>query len=360
MIPKGTRSAAACLGLIDLIEPVRRNPMPEGWFMPSIRPLVGRFVFALAFVVALSTAAEAADTRYVSTNGSNANACTRAAPCLTLQRGVNRTADGGTLVILDSGNYGNSFTIRKSITIIADGVAATLGNPGSVVVDAAGAVVVLRGLKLKGGSTDAVGIRILAAAAVHIEHCTIEGFRGPGSVLGSGIGVIGVDTNLFVAGSVLRNNDQFGLYFDPATTGGGKLTVDNSRFENNGTAGLNTGDAESTITRTVASSNGSVGIQILAGGRMNVTSTTVANNGTDGYRVVGGDLTLESSVARGNGAVGVYSHFASDIVRLSNSVITDNVTGLRNGGSMLTRGNNIVDGNTTDLVGDPPAPLAGS
>jgi hypothetical protein len=328
--------------------------------MLSISPSMCPPVFTLAFSIALTAASEAATTRYVSTNGSNANNCTREAPCKTLQRGANRTPAGGTLVVLDSGDYGNSLTIRRSVTIIADGVAATLGDPGNIVIDAAGAVVVLRGLNLKGGSNDAIGVHVLAAAAVHIENCTIEGFKGPGNVPGSGIAVDGVDTNLFVANSVSRNNEQHGLYFVPATVGGGKLTVDNSRFENNGSTGTNIAVAEATITRAVASGNATVGFQVLAQGRMNATDTTAANNGGDGYRVVGGTLTLESSVARGNGVAGVYQHNFTGVVRLSNSVITENVTGVHNGGDMVTRENNTVDGNTTDFAGNALTPLPSS
>src|SRR5262245_57148640 len=69
-------------------------------------------------------AAQAQSTRtYVSGRGSDANACTQSAPCLTLQGALAKTAAGGQIYALDSANYG-PVTINKAITI-ASGHGAT-------------------------------------------------------------------------------------------------------------------------------------------------------------------------------------------------------------------------------------------
>ena len=63
---------------------------------------VTQLSLACPAVLLLSAAAEAAVTRFGASSGNDANACTRAAPCRTLQRGINVTPVGGELVVLDS------------------------------------------------------------------------------------------------------------------------------------------------------------------------------------------------------------------------------------------------------------------
>jgi Right handed beta helix region len=313
--------------------------------------LVTTLIAAACATIALSPAATALETiLYISTTGNNANPCTLAQPCRSIQFAINRTPAGGEVRVLDPGFYGNNAKIKKSLTISGSGHTVTLGTP--LTVNDAAATVALRGLVLNGEDNVQYGIHIQAAKSVHIERCTVHNFIDAGIYAGT------VDVNLFVSGSIARNNGQRGLVFDSATNGFSKLTVDNSLFVDNGFVGMIVADGQASITRTTFAGNVATGLQVLAGGVANVTSSTAANNGGDGYRVVGGNFTLESSVARGNGAAGVYSHFSNDVVRLSNSVITNNVIGLRNGGMMLTRGNNTVDDNTTPLVGNALDPLA--
>ncbi|MPZ55877.1 MAG: hypothetical protein GEU91_05115, partial [Rhizobiales bacterium] len=102
-------------------------------------------MLAIGAAVVCSTAAQAADdnTRYISITGNNANPCTLAKPCRSLQRGMVATPAGGEIRILDSGAYGNNATVRKSLTISGNGNTVYLGSP--ITVDKAGAVVALRG-----------------------------------------------------------------------------------------------------------------------------------------------------------------------------------------------------------------------
>jgi hypothetical protein len=297
---------------------------------------------ALAFsaAVALTTTAEAGRVRFVASNGDDANSCVATAPCRTLQRGVEATPAGGELIVLGPGSYGGSLTIGKSITISAIGISATLGNPGNIVINRAGAVVALRGLHLQGAGPGATGIDISAAAAVRIEKCVIERF------MGHGISLTSADAELSVMDTIVRDNSG-GLFVNAA---GAQLTVDNSRFEGNVASGIFAGAGESTITRTVSSGNGGHGI-VQQSGRMNVTATTTAQNGGDGYIVTsGGQMSLESSVARGNDDNGLGVGFESS-ARISNSVFTNNGTGLFNNGILETRQNNTVRGNGTNVSG---------
>jgi hypothetical protein len=297
-------------------------------------------IFALA---AAAGTAEAHEVRFIASYGNNADLCTRDAPCLTLQRGINITPAGGELIILDSGDYGNNSNIRKSLAISAVGVSATLGGP--ITIDDANATVVLRGLRLNGVTADASanGLHIMTAAAVHVEDCEVQGFGGAGI-----ISFTAPNIKLFVSSSVVRINGGTGLHLAGGV--GATLTVDNSRFEHNGNNGLYIQAVEATITRTIASGNNGDGI-IQFAGSTNITWTTAANNGSDGYSVSFGQMTLEQSAARGNN-VGLRN--SVDTATVSNSTLTNNFIGVIVGvgsSTVLTRGNNLVSGNTTDVSG---------
>ena len=137
----------------------------------SAAATAARFAFAAFAIVALSASAEAANITFVATNGNDANPCTViTAPCKTLQRAYTVTPINGTINVLTS--LESTLTINKNITVIGDGVAIV----GSIVIgtSSTSAVVTLRGLALNGAKIYNNGIRIDAAAAVHIEDCTVE------------------------------------------------------------------------------------------------------------------------------------------------------------------------------------------
>jgi hypothetical protein len=297
-------------------------------------------VFALAALAtaACSAAAHAANIRYISAAGSNANACTLAAPCRTLQRGINRTPAGGELRVLDSGFFGAAATITKTMTIIGNG--ATISK-GAITVDGAGAMVVLRGLVLNGWGADTTGISIARAAAVHIERCVIHGFTQHGIETQNGIedGVA-----VFVLDSISRHNGGVGLFINP---GASRTTVDNSRFESNGGGGVRIHDGHATISRSIASSNGEIGIVTFA--PVTVTSTMAVQNNNIGFSVGFDTMTLESSVAHGNN-IGL--NVSGGNARISRSTFTGNTTGIDiPNGVVETLGNNTIRGNMTDIDG---------
>src|SRR5260221_700488 len=75
---------------------------------------------AAALAPCLSAApAQAQSTRtYVSGRGSDTNACTQSAPCLTLQGALAKTSSGGEIYALNSANYGY-LTINKAVSIVS-------------------------------------------------------------------------------------------------------------------------------------------------------------------------------------------------------------------------------------------------
>ena len=280
-------------------------------------------ISAACATIAFSAAAQAAEIRYVSAAGSNKAKCTMAAPCRSLQRGINKTPAGGELRVLDSGFYGNGAVIDKSITISGGGETVSLGGPISIAD--AGATVVLRGLALNGGGGTGHGIHITDAAAVHIERSVVQGYPQ------SGIFLDGASAELFVADSIVRGNGGVGLSVD-GSGATARVTVDNSRFENNASGLFVFGPVSSAINRSLSAGNGEHGFSALgSGGFMVVAQSTAANNGSAGYFAGGGaTLTLESSVAHGN-ATGIWNPSGIVRTRGNNTVFNNpvsNVTGV--------------------------------
>jgi hypothetical protein len=294
----------------------------------------------LAVVVVWSTPVQAVDNiRYVSTTGNNANTCTLSAPCRSLQRGINVTPANGELRILDSGDYGLNAAIARSVTITGNGHTVILGNP--ITINQANATVVLRGLTLDGQRTVANGINIVNAATVHVEQSVIYHFTG------QGISATAAGVEVFVIDSILRDNIGAGLVMFEETS---RLTIDNSRFENNG-FGISVGGGIATIHRSIASGNANHGIAAVDNSvTVTLTSSVTAQNGSTGIFVVAGStLAMESSLAHGNGD-GLFVANGST-ARISNSTFTNNTTGINNSGTVETRQNNTVRGNTTNVVG---------
>ena len=113
---------------------------------------------------------------WVSGNGDDLAACSRAAPCKTFAAAVAVTALNGEIDCLDAAGYG-TVTILKSLTIDCTGTLGSILSSGSTAItinidpgqDALGRVM-LRGLSLNGsagtGVAGARGVNIQSAAVV--------------------------------------------------------------------------------------------------------------------------------------------------------------------------------------------------
>src|SRR5438105_45972 len=134
-------------------------------------------------LTAAPTAFAEATRTWVSGVGDDANPCSRTAPCKTWAGAISKTAPGGEIDALDPGGFG-AVTIIKSITLDGKGfIASTLasGGPG-IIVNGAGIVVKLRHIEITGRSSVAgtIGVRILNAKSVLIDHVDIWGFSQRG------------------------------------------------------------------------------------------------------------------------------------------------------------------------------------
>src|SRR6266540_418367 len=130
-------------------------------------------VVALASVIGVSSthpayAVGSQIRTFVSSTGSDANPCSRVAPCRTFGAALVQTAGGGEIVALDSGGYG-AVTISQAVTIVAaPGIQASISpaSGAAITVSAGpGDVVVLRNLYLNAQGAGN-GILYQAAAAL--------------------------------------------------------------------------------------------------------------------------------------------------------------------------------------------------
>jgi hypothetical protein len=217
-------------------------------------------------------------------------------------------------------------TITQAVSIIAEGVYAgiTVSSGNGITVNAgASDVVVLRGLNINGlGGTS--GIYFNIGGALYVENCVISRITGVG-IRFAGAG------NLSVKDSVVRNNEDAGMYITPSS-GTATASIDHVRSEGN-LHGFVVGSlTKATVRNSVASNNTQSGFlawrSVTAyAAELNIESCMAANN----YFGINADGV--------NGAV---------TVRVSNSIITDNAYGFYNQlpGVLESRGNNIVRGNT--------------
>jgi hypothetical protein len=308
---------------------------------------------AISLVALFATsAAEAQNVRFVRTNGNDANACTLAQPCRTLQRGIQAAPVRGEVRLLDSGAFGAGVTIAKSLTISGNGNTLILSGSGDdITINNAAARVVLRDLVLTGLGAGNAGIFVTAAASLHVVACEVERFPS------SGLRIFDGSPELFVTDSIFRNNGA-GMRVESNTSS--RVTVDRSHFENNSTSGATIDGAQANVTRSTFSGNDNDGLGVGSGTTISIAWSTAANNGSSGFSVLDSDVQLESSVARGN-ATGVFVVFGTGVASISNMTVTDNNLGIRNFATVRTRGNNRVLGNADDFDGGgTTTPLGGT
>src|SRR3954452_10387026 len=198
------------------------------------------FVAVLVLLFAFSSLAHAQATRtWVSGVGDDANPCSRTAPCKTFVGAISKTATGGEINVLDPGGFGG-VTITKSITISSEGFEAgvLVSGTNAIIINAGSTgVVVLRGLDIEGLGTGLDGIKVIGGlAALHVEKCTVNAFRGTN---GSGIEIAPTTagtTLVFIKDTIVRNNGQGtggGIFINPGANVNLKASLDNVRSENN-------------------------------------------------------------------------------------------------------------------------------
>jgi hypothetical protein len=223
----------------------------------------------LAVALVLSVSAQAGATRtFVSTTGNDSNTssnCGSVTPCRTFTAALTVTNSGGEIVVLTCGGYGPAM-ITQSVVITAIGVDASItqatSGQNALTVNTSGNVTIT-GLGLHGQGMGNDGILVNAVGVLNLHNIVAEGFV----------------------------ND--GVEFNTAS-GGGKLLIYDSTFNDNGNDGIQLIGASSIPTAYVHSSsfdNNLVGAS-SHGGQMTIADSSASNNEVGFLSVVGGSLVL--------------------------------------------------------------------
>ena len=144
-----------------------------------------RFLAAASLAVVFSTAANAQTRTWVSGTGSDANPCSRTAPCQTFAGAFSKTATNGEISALDPSGFG-TINITKSITVNGDGTLASILNSGTtgiivnITTNLATDKVVIRNVSIQGAGTGTDGVRVIDGAEVILDNITIGGFTDAG------------------------------------------------------------------------------------------------------------------------------------------------------------------------------------
>ena len=315
-------------------------------------------VMAIAiFMFAFASLAQAQATRtWVSGVGDDVNPCSRTAPCKTFAGAISKTAKDGEINCLDSGGFG-AVTITKSITIDGTPVMAGIlnGSPtgggfSGVIVNITDAAdvrksVTLRGLSIQGAGFGTRGVNILAASAVFVINCIIEGQNGSP---GHGI--------------------------DDSRTAGGMLEISNTTIINNAGNGINVNPASGApqinvhITNCVVQRN-AVGFFAGSNVRATIYNSVFTQNTTAGISaqqttaVVGATTVADvDHCIVSNNITGFAANTATSIIRVSNSTALNNsglanpgLTNTTGGGTVSSYGNNQTGGGGFPSVATPPS-----
>ena len=303
-----------------------------------------KLVVLLAILLSTALVAQAQATRtWVASSaggGSDANPCSRTAPCLTFAGAISKTAEGGEIDVVEPGAYG-AVTINKAITIDGGtgagwaGILVTEGGT-AITVNATGNQknVILRNLTLDGarqaaGSGGGVGISLIKAGQLHIENVTIQNFET------SAISIAGADTLKVWMQHVTLLRSVTGVEASTAAGFSASIYMDDVSMQGS-TDGLN------------AVANAGVAIRnSFFGG--NVGTTNGAVKASSGCTVF-----VENSMFSGNGiAVNAAS---GGTVTISNNSFYGNTTALTGAGTIATATNsnkffaNASDGATNATI----------
>jgi len=139
-------------------------------------------IAAAGFGLSVLPANAQATRTWVSGVGSDANPCSRTAPCQTFAGAISKTTAGGEIDCLDPGGFG-AVTITKSMTIdcggVTGGILSSITN-GVIVNAGVNDRIVLRNLNINGVGNGLTGVRFLAGLHLTLDNVRIQGTTGLG------------------------------------------------------------------------------------------------------------------------------------------------------------------------------------
>jgi hypothetical protein len=278
-------------------------------------------------------------------SGSDANPCTRMAPCLTFAAALARTAAGGEIDVLDPGDFGAA-TITKAVSITDDAGAAGAtppsGTSGIVINAGPSDVINLRGLVFDGvnasGTSGTSGIVFLSGALLHVQNCVFEGFTTSGMTFSPGAGSA-TTTQMVVQDTTVLNNAT-GLLIQPTGSIAANVALRRLHIDNNTGDGLRvdgtggSGAINAALIDSTASFNAGNGIEAVSGpGNVTVSIMRVVASG-NGVAGIAANQTSGGIASVTVGSSGLYGN-----------TIAAQATG---GAGLLSYSNNQVIGNATN------------
>ena len=271
---------------------------------------------------------------YVSITGSDANQCTFASPCHSVQHAHDVVQAGGEIRMLDPGSYG-LLIITKAISILGDGhggIAAS-NNAVAITINAGpNDIINLRGLIIEGFGTGFSGVIFNTGASLNIQDSIIRNFAFDGVVFQPTAA-----SQLNVRQTIIEHFGglSIAVAIAPSGSGSAKVVLDNvavdSSLDGVYANGSNTsGSIIMTVADSVISNNGSFGI----GG--------ASTNGA--IQIMVRNCTIS------NNNEGIESNGSPVVIRVTRSTITANIRGVLagNSGLLISYGDNNIDGNTAN------------
>ena len=272
----------------------------------SIRPLLSIAVFVLPVILSPALWAK---THYVEIWGSDANSCTRTAPCLSIDTTVFKARKNDRIVV-GPGVYDENLLIETNSNVEPlEGLKleSTAGRYGTIIrnPNPIFSVITIRqprvriGKKGKGftleGATNAYGIEILTSNA---KGCKIEGNRINNNR--HGFFLLGAE-KVQVRNNIIRENTGYGLYCASCD----KALIRGNQILENGFNGIIIANSyKMIIERNVVSGHDSEGIYHLD----TSNSGTIRNNvselsaSEDGFRIGEADgMLIQGNISARNG-----------------------------------------------------------
>jgi hypothetical protein len=283
--------------------------------------------------------AQAQATRtWVSATGSDANPCSRTAPCQTFAGAISKTAVNGIIDCIDAGAFG-TVTITKSITIDCHELFA--GSLASATT----------GITINLSTTLALDPR----QTVRLRNLNIDGTGSCGAGCGNRTGTRGINilkaNHVFIEDTMIQGFLNEGIR--DARTVTGTLYIKNVQVRDNSLNGISIVAVAPAVVAAVIedtqSNLNAFGIAVANGNKVMVKRSVFTGNTTAGVRAdSGGQLSVNDSVISSN-ITGVDAP-AGSIIRLSNNDIAFNTTGVS--GATTSFGNNRI----YPTVGTAPTP----
>jgi hypothetical protein len=286
-----------------------------------------RFILTTVLIVGFSTVTFGQATRtWVSGVGSDANPCSRTAPCKTFAGAISKTATAGEISVLDPGGFG-AVTIGKGLTINGTGTLAgilnSLGVTGIIVNAPSTDTVIIREVSIAGAGTGGTGVNYIAGKSLMIDHCWIYGQNNSATSRGINVAVSGTSA-LKVINTVIENVTEDGIHLN-STGGQVNAFISNTEIMNCGGDGI---EAAANVRAAVSNS------RIFLDG--NGIRTTGANSlfNLDDLFITQVGIALQAS--------------STSAIRISDSMIAQNTTGISlNAGTIESFQGNSLIGNTT-------------